>query len=143
MNFFELLFIVVWIACGIVGSLVLRHHLGSLGIPLGFVGGVALAFGAFQLIKLLVDKWVPEFPPCQCGLPEHNNYTFERWNENENGSINGGIYICPQCGKRYLKTLRRFQQILPDGSFYPYMTHRPLGRWKQEQQDSSQKVTSL
>lgn len=124
-----MLFLFGWIICGIVGSYLLRHW----GLPAeiaGFGGGIALSFGGFRFFNFVVDTWIPETPKCQCGLQESGSYEFQEWSKDENGAIVGGIYQCPQCGRRYLKTTRKFDEVLEDETTRPYKMHRPFGRWR-------------
>lgn len=55
MNCFELLFVVIWLSCGVAGGFSLKHW-GLIGAIIGFVCGMALAFGAFRLLRFVVDR---------------------------------------------------------------------------------------
>ena len=129
MNIFELLFLLGWIACGVAGSLLLKQW----GLPaeiVGFGGGIVLSFGVFRLLNFAVDAWIPETPKCQCGISGDDTYKFQEWREDENGAIVGGIYECPRCGRQYLKTQRKFDEVLEDGTTRPYKMHYLFGRWR-------------
>jgi len=129
MNLFELIFVVGWIACGVAGSLFLKHWGFAAGI-VGFGGGMALAFGVFRLLNLMINIWIPITPNCRCGSLGKCAYEFIEWRKDENGTIIGGIYKCHQCSRCYLKTPRKFEEVLEDGSTRPYKLHRLFGRWR-------------
>jgi len=129
MNLFDLLFVVLWIGCGIAGGLFLKKW-GLIGEIIGFGCGMVLAFGVFRLLNFVIDTWIPETPHCLCGSQGKHTYKFCEWSKDEKGAIAGGIYRCQQCGRRYLKTKRQFDEVFEDGATRPYMMHSLFGRWQ-------------
>ena len=152
MNCIELGCVVVWFACGVAGAAYLRHYLGLIGLPVGFLGGVGVAYGAYWLFLSTLNWWMPELPRCLCGNSGPDAYEFERWGEDKDGSVHpteewekdsiGLVERCRRCGRRYLKTPRRFRLVLPDGSLRPYLMHTTFGRWKPEKEQGFQETNS-
>jgi len=132
-NCFELALVGGWLACGAFGATYLRHRIGIIGVPVGFISGFGASFGGYWALITLVNWWVPDFPRCQCGFNPGNDYRFEEWLSNEEKKYWGSVYVCLACGRKYVKTRRRVQELLPDGSFKPYMVYDNRRRWRHEQ----------
>lgn len=120
----ELFWGIFWLGCGIAGALVLAEYVGAIGYPIGFVSGIAVSYGGPRLVIAGLDWWIPEYPPCRCGHSGKSNYKFEGW---RHGSQ---LLTCRNCGRQYLKKVRSFLQVNPDGVARPYLMHRPFGRWQ-------------
>ena len=126
--------------CAVTVSLAAGKRCGWVGYvlgPVGFLGGlVALGFVMLLLawVAQALSRWGPEFPPCRTGRcrggrwwrDDRGDYEPAGWD----GHHRDSVFRC-RCGGEYVVTDRgrRFQELLPDGSYRPYMVHRPYHGW--------------
>lgn len=129
----ELLYVVLGIATGVALASYLRIRWGWPGIPVGFICGAGAWYVGVPAFFRLVEWLRPISPRCRCGRGGFENYRHEKWLHNADGKSDGCIEVCKKCGARYLFKNWRFLEILPDGSFRPYMIAKPAIGWRPEE----------
>lgn len=97
-----------------------------IGVPIGFLIGIVVVQGVPRLIIApLLNRWYPPLPMFDNYSSEKHEYKYERSNQF------GTVWSCRLCNKQFLRTRKRLQQVLPDGSLVPYLTFSS-GIWKRE-----------
>ena len=125
----EVLACSVLVAVGVAVAVAGAKHYGWLGavigFPVGFIGTLLLVYLLIAIPEML---WLagPKYPPC------HNGCC--RWREWSTGdyeikNVDGDMVLRCRCGRDYDRRGRRFMERLPDGTFKPYMVHRPFRGW--------------
>jgi len=127
----EMLGCVVLLAGGLAVAVAGGRHYGWLGVLIGFPVGF-LGMGVIFLLLIAVPEllwWAgPMYPPCHTGScqwrewsPGFGDYRFAK--------VDGDLVLRCRCGRDYDRRGRRFMERLPDGTFKPYMVHRPFRGW--------------
>ncbi|MCE5241126.1 hypothetical protein LLH23_21900 [bacterium] len=129
MTLIELLGCSVLLAVGLAVAVAAGKHYGWLGAVVGFLVGFV---GAYLLLFLLVAiaemLWLggPKYPPCHNGCCKWRERS---WGDYEIKNADGDMVLRCRCGRDYDQRGRRFMERLPDGTFKPYMVHRPFRGW--------------
>jgi len=130
----ELLFCLVLLLGGLVGSSVGGLHFRWVGVLVGFpVGFLTTAAALFLLVSIPESLWLagPMYPPCHNGCCKGRVWPADI-GDYDSVSVAGDPVLRCRCGRDYDKEGRRFMERLPGGTLKPYMVHRPFRGWLPE-----------
>jgi hypothetical protein len=127
----ELLFCLMLMLGGLVGSCVGGLHFRWIGVLVGFPAGfLATAVAVLLLMAVPESLWLagPMYPPCHNGSCRGRRWPADI-GDYEIKNVDGDIVLRCRCGREYDRIGRRFMERLPDGTLKPYMVHRPFRGW--------------
>ncbi|MCE5279165.1 MAG: hypothetical protein ABFD92_08730 [Planctomycetaceae bacterium] len=127
MTLIELIFFLLNIGLGVLGSMFGGKYFGLVGYIGGFIVGALSLFSVGTLLAYLEGQLYsgrPEIPPCRTeGSSDYRVEQFEgQW-----------VRKCPHCGKQYRKKGRRFQEVMPGGAIRPFLIWRAFRGWFPEE----------
>lgn len=124
----ELVVILVWLGCIILGANLLCTQFGGgkgwlLG---GFIGGVigSLALLVLSGVRQFLFQGIPFFPRC-CNECSPKSYRIQK--------DNAGLCLVCACGARYRKRGRRFIIVNADDTESPYLVWVPFRGWRRDE----------
>ncbi len=92
MTLIELPFVLAFLSLGVIAAVWTAGHIGWLGYPLGFVGGIGLSMGAVAGVLALILRIWPERPVCANGTCQARDYDLRR--------VGDQLYWFCRCGVR-------------------------------------------
>ena len=128
MTLFELGFVSLGLCGGLAGSYFGYARHGWMGAVVGAVagsGGIFFVVEGMGWLESVWRKYHPAFPVCRNGVCQAADYKSV---ESRQGHP---IWQC-KCGTNHIFVGRRFLEVLPDGTFRPFMNKRRLGGWEHE-----------
>lgn len=116
MTCFHLVNLSFVVACGSsVGFSLWKKYGWGVGI-LGWIVGLAAGYGLVEGVYRFFFWWHPPAPPCsKCQSTDYDSPYMHAGPD---------LFTCRQCGTRYIRQRLRvyhFQEVMPDGSYRPYM----------------------
>ncbi|MGD2175544.1 MAG: hypothetical protein PVJ27_09080 [Candidatus Brocadiaceae bacterium] len=127
----EMLFCLVLVLGGLVGSYVGGLHFRWIGVLVGFpLGFLAAAVGLLLLVAIPESLWLagPMYPPCHNGSCKGRRWPADI-GDYDTVVVGEELVLRCRCGRDYDREGRRFMERLPDGTLKPYMVHRPFRGW--------------
>lgn len=118
---FEVLWVVIAIAVGILLSVKSGRHFGTWSYLGGFATGFAGVILGLLSFQGFAKWWIPWMPVCVCGADSYkiDDFTNKRM-----------VMRCQVCSRKYIKNPRSVEELLSDGTLIHYASHKPSMRWK-------------
>lgn len=117
------------ILCISVGGLL--GYMTGYGTFRGMTDGMFVAvlpLFLFMIGLMLMSLWRPILPACRCGKCPSKRFRYVRPTKDDQPGIR---FQCSACGRIYVSSQGRFDEVSADGQMIPYLRHSRWGRWKQ------------
>jgi hypothetical protein len=139
----ERLYPITFIICAAIGAII--GKVTDYGAIRGLTVGMLIAALPIFLLTigyLFLMRWRPDLPNCRCGQCKYRNYQYVG-QTGLNQADTRLKFKCPKCGRTYVLSEGRFDELTPNGHIVPHVSHSKWGRWKkvEAEQTSAGDVT--
>jgi hypothetical protein len=136
MNLIGLIYSTIVVTLGCLIGIWVGNKFGWFGFIIGFLLGAAFGMGCMYVLFRVLSYFYtnvlhgePICPTCRNGKCQSGDYELRKVEDSKTQFRFD--WFC-RCGGRYARCGKHFYEVLPDGSFQPYMKWKAFRGWLPE-----------